>query len=209
MKYVWYASYGSNMNKDRFSCYIEGTQAEGSSEPERGCRNCNPPLEDRSVEMEYPLYFSKQESKWGAGGVAFIGHQPAASSKTIGRMYLITEEQFMDVASQENGIDGLEFDFEKIKEARFLPLTEGWYGTIVYLGDCDGYPIFSFTSNHDMGEEEYVAPAPGYLRTIAKGLKAMGMTDDDILDYLGEKNGLKSVKTREQIKKDSGLAERS
>ncbi len=201
MNYVWYASYGSNMNQDRFSCYIEGKQAEGSSEPERGCRNCEPPLADQPVNIQYPLYFSKQESKWGTGGVAFIGHREGENEKTAGRMYLISEEQFMDVASQENGIDGLEIDFARIKESRFLPLTEGWYGTIVYLGDCEGKPIFTFTSNHDMGEEEFVPPSFAYLKTIAKGLETLGMDRQEVVDYLLEKNGINGFIKGDQLVK--------
>ncbi|MDN4075611.1 hypothetical protein [Fictibacillus terranigra] len=204
MNYVWYASYGSNMNQARFSCYIEGKQAEGSLKPEKGCRNCDPPRADKPVNIQYPLYFSKQESKWGKGGVAFIGHREDEHEKTAGRMYLISDEQFVDVASQENGIEGLAIDFERIKESRFLPLTEGWYGTIVYLGDSDGYPIFTFTSNHDMGEEEFMAPSFAYLKTIAKGLETLGMDRQAVVEYLLTKNGIKGYMTKDQLTK--GLA---
>lgn len=202
MNYVWYASYGSNIDQARFSCYIEGKQAEGSCEIERGCRNAEPPKADRLIDIHYPLYFSKQESKWGKGGVAFIGHRYSEEEKTIGRMYLISEEQFLDVTSQENGLDEIEVDLEEVKDTGFKALTDDWYGRIVYLGECEGYPIYTFTSHYEMGEEAFAVPAFSYLKTIARGLQNGGLNKEEVAAYFLEKNGVKGSLTKEQLLKE-------
>jgi hypothetical protein len=66
-------------------------------------------------------------------------------------------EQFKDIFHQENCIEGMpnqEFpiDANLIQSLKNgLPATsytifeDGWYGTIIYLGDQDGLPILSFT----------------------------------------------------------------
>ena len=40
---VWYASFGSNINVDRFLCYIRGGKPALSNDTERGCRDTRSP----------------------------------------------------------------------------------------------------------------------------------------------------------------------
>lgn len=72
MKYVWYASYGSNLLEERFLCYIRGGQPAGSTESEPGARDPSLPLRSIQFSMPYPLYFAKERTKWGKGGVALF-----------------------------------------------------------------------------------------------------------------------------------------
>ena len=81
--YVWYACYGSNLYKKRFMEYI------------KKCPDPSSPKGDKKILVPYPLYFAKESSRWG-GGVAFIGLRKNRKNPSLGRMYLITEEQFED-----------------------------------------------------------------------------------------------------------------
>jgi len=186
---VWYLSYGSNLSVDRFLCYIEGGAPEGSTEAELGCFDKTPPKENVKMEIPYPLYFSKERSKWGEGGVAFIDHHPVEDEVTIGRKFLITDEQFKEVVAQENNEQGLDIDLDTVIQEGAAKITNGWYGRIMYLGEKDGAPIFTFTSNVPMTEQKIKEPAQAYIRTIANGLMKMGMTEREVSHYLKAKRG--------------------
>lgn len=83
MNLVWYVSYGSNLMEERFHCYIKGGIPAGSNEAEKGCRDHTLPVHNKGCELPYPLYFAKDTSKWGTGGVAFIGHRSTLQRKQL------------------------------------------------------------------------------------------------------------------------------
>src|SRR3990170_1609889 len=113
---VWYASYGSNLlYEDGFLGYIEGKVRRGCREPEKGCKDKTPPRTDKTIDIPFPLYFAERSSKWNNGGVAFISLSRDENNPTVGRMYLITEEQFIDVVKQENGNQEISIDLEEVK----------------------------------------------------------------------------------------------
>ncbi|RFA32660.1 hypothetical protein CAI16_17245 [Virgibacillus dokdonensis] len=188
---VWYVSYGSNLLEERFLCYINGQTPEGSTKPENGCRDHTPPKQTRRIDLPYPLYFAKQQSKWGQGGVAFIDHQQASNEITIGRQYLITEEQFTDVIAQENNIQELHIDFTSIIKENTKTILSSWYGKILYLGTNDGYPIFTFTNPNPMNKETIYSPALTYITVIAKGLLELGLSKNQVVSYLFHKKGIR------------------
>jgi len=47
-EYVWYVGYGSNLNKQRFLCYILGGTPKYGCKPNEGCINKTLPPEVRS-----------------------------------------------------------------------------------------------------------------------------------------------------------------
>ncbi|MDR1611166.1 MAG: gamma-glutamylcyclotransferase, partial [Planctomycetota bacterium] len=96
---LWYASYGSNMLRERFLCYIKGGKFRGRGEDKGGCRDTSLPLEDRPLLIPRQLYFARNSSTWGGRGVAFLDKD--RPGLTLGRMYKITREQFGEVKSQE------------------------------------------------------------------------------------------------------------
>ena len=197
---VWYASYGSNLCSRRFMCYIEGGLLEGASRPHPGCRDKTPPKDDRPIKIPYPLYFARQSSNWGNKGVAFVGLEKEETEPTLGRMYLITEQQFADVVSQENDGAKISMDLQKVKQQGSMVFRESWYGNILYLGDQDGFPIYTFTSEKNIALEAPVAPSPEYLKTVISGLKEVyPVTLDDIVKYLLSKPGIKNSYTREDL----------
>ncbi|MUK90173.1 hypothetical protein GMD78_17510 [Ornithinibacillus sp. L9] len=197
---VWYVSYGSNLCKDRFMCYINGERPPGADRPEVGCTDKTPPKASGKVEMPYALYFSKQRSKWGLGGVAFIDHSITKNEPTIGRKYLITDEQFTEVVAQENNCDFIDINFQKVMTNGFLSIGDGWYGRIVYLGELNGAPMFTFTTNEPMGNMEINTPSAAYLSTIAQGVMELGYKQDEIMDYFLNKKGIKENFTKETLK---------
>jgi hypothetical protein len=198
--YVWYASYGSNIYMERFLCYIRGGVPPGSTKKEKGCRDKTLPKDTQPIDIPYPLYFTKQSKRWG-GGVAFIGHTKDHENLTLGRMYLITKEQFIDVLKQENDYAGSCFiDFKKIKETGKGLVLRSWYGTGIYIGDFDKVPIFTFTAYWDIGMEPFTAPSNDYLRTIALGLiESHSCSNQEIVEYLISKPGIQGNFTKQQL----------
>lgn len=196
---VWYASYGSNLCRDRFLCYIKGGKPEGSAKSEIGCRDKSLPKDDKPIEIPFPLYFAMYSKKWG-GGVAFIGLKKDGKEITLGRRYLITEEQFSDVVSQENYDTRIYVDFKRIKKQGSAVLSNSWYGNIIYLGDREGSPVFTFTASWDITNKPFVAPSADYLKMLALGLKeSYCLSKNKIIEYLIKKEGVKKNFTEEML----------
>jgi len=84
---LWYACYGSNINKERFMKYIEG------------CSDKTPPRDERPFIFDYPIYFSNNSPSWDYKGVAFLDINK--KGKSFGKIYLITKEQFEEIKLQE------------------------------------------------------------------------------------------------------------
>lgn len=85
--YVWYAAYGSNINKNRFMQYINS------------CSDKSAPIEDMPYIIPYELYFASISRTWDHKGVAFINDNKYGV--TLGRVYKITMSQFLEIQSME------------------------------------------------------------------------------------------------------------
>ncbi|KAF0981909.1 hypothetical protein FDP41_011770 [Naegleria fowleri] len=74
--HVWYCSYGSNCNMQRFSVYLNGGKPIGSSlnaPSMSGCRVSSSPLKSQPILLEeYQMIFSRVSRTWHGGGVCFI-----------------------------------------------------------------------------------------------------------------------------------------
>lgn len=190
-KYVWYLSYGSNLSKERFLCYLQGGTPTGSTKCEKGCRDTSLPIKDEPFVFSHPLYFAKNSVRWN-GGIAFIKKEATKDTKTYGRMYLITEEQFMDIISQENNVVDIKIDFDEVKKLHHLKVSNGLYGQIIHIGDKGGFPIFTFTSIDDDSEIIFKKPSTAYLNTIVSGLKeTFQMEQIEAIKYLSKSKELK------------------
>ncbi len=166
-EYVWYVSYGSNMLKERFMCYIEGGSFEGSRY-RQPCNDTTPPAAAKAVEIPYDMYFGNYSGSWDGCGVSFL--DTTRKGKALGVAYLITKDQFSHVSAQENG---------------GRPPQEGysWYENIIDLGEMDGFEVKTITNNE---LRQYNEPSPAYWDTLLQGIKENwpDMSDDDIEDYL-------------------------
>jgi hypothetical protein len=197
-KYIWYACYGSNLLEERFNCYIQGGKPKGSIKNYDGCRNKSLPVCSEKIYLPYELYFAKESSTWNNGGVAFIKNTNS-KIETLGRMYLITEEQFIDVAKQETNtkID-LAIDFEKaIKEDSTIFKDKSWYGKLIYLGKQNEIPIFTITAEKKFQDNK---PYKNYLKTIIEGIKETFNHDEmTIIEYLINKEGVSDNYSIEEL----------
>lgn len=86
-EYVWYACYGSNINKARFMQYIES------------CSDTTPPVESRPFIFNHNIYFAKTARGWQNCGKAFL--DDTAPGNAFGRVYKITLSQFNEIKHRE------------------------------------------------------------------------------------------------------------
>ena len=202
-KHFWYASYGSNLWEERFLCYIRGGQPEGATKSYPGCTDKTLPMDKEEIYICSEMYFAKSSGNWEHGGVAFIKTHFDEQHQTLGRMYLITKEQFIEVVKQETDFKGeLMIDFDKAISDGSLVFREGsWYGFIIYLGNRYDHPIFTFT--HQDNISPTTKPSNKYLRTIVKGIHETyeHLNTDEIVDYLISKQGVADNYSREELEK--------
>ena len=146
-KLVWYVAYGSNLLRERFMIYINGGRFKANGKPYDGCKNKTPPIKDKPYLLPYELYFGNESPSWDMKGVAFIDANKEGI--TLGRAYLITEEQFLEIQSQEG-------------------CSDKWYGHIVKIAnDSENIPYNSFTSKKRNLENN---PSEKYLKIFHMGL---------------------------------------
>jgi len=189
---IWYAAYGSNIQKKRFMYYIKGGTPRGSSRPHPGCKDQTDPRDDREMRMNRSLYFARRAKDWNDGGVAFVGQDTVEGTGTLGRLYLISAGQFMDIFSQENGLRSASIDFDRVKKKGFLDIAESWYGRVLYAGKESGCPVFTFTSPLPLNDISPNAPSDAYLRTVFAGIwETHRLTIDEIVYYMCTKPGIK------------------
>lgn len=159
------------MSLQRFLCYIQGGRPTGSTKTNPGCSDKTLPLKSESFIIPHKLYFARNSQSWQGGGVAFIRKDKDEHAHTLGRIYLISSQQFNQVVQQENDLDVtpcIKFE-ETIKKQSLTILPGSWYGRILYLGSYMGYPVMTFTGEHDY-LHELSHPSTAYINTIAKGL---------------------------------------
>lgn len=180
---VWYVSYGSNMSEERLSAYLRGGRPPGGKRHNPGARDSTPPRRSVPVDLPGGLYFAGESPQWG-GGVAFYDHDATEHGPTPARAYLITAEQFADVAAQEmhrlpqpgdpleevviGGIDGGRHH-----------VGPGHYETLVEVGQLEEVPMLLFTAPHGIDHVEHTQPSPAYLAMLAEGLRESRAWDED------------------------------
>jgi hypothetical protein len=189
MSHVWYVSYGSNMCAARFACYIEGGLPPGGTRPNPGARDRRMP--ERSIPVDLPgtVYFAGDSPQWG-GGVAFYDHD--RPGKAAARGYLVTAEQFADIAAQE--MYRLPRDGDPLAELVLSPLDggrhalgPGRYETLLDVGEHEGIPLLTFTSPHGLDHVEHTRPSESYLAMVSDGLlESRGWGEVEIAAYLSE-----------------------
>nr|WJZ57287.1 histone deacetylase 5 [Paspalum vaginatum] len=209
--HVWYASFGSNMWKPRFLCYIQGGKAEGMSIPCCGSRDTSSPRETMWKNVPHRLLFGRSSTPcWGTGGVAFLNPEINYSEQSYVCMYKITLEQFNDILFQENRLvledskDGnvvypdspligsSEIEFMSTNKAIHLePIKDSWYSNVLYLGNEDGLPILTMTcpssdiERFKTGELPLVPPSETYSATLVRGLvEGKQLDPDEAANYI-------------------------
>jgi hypothetical protein len=179
---VWYVSYGSNMSAARLTAYLAGGVPPGGSRANPGAHDPTPPRRSVPVDLPGAVYFAGDSPQWG-GGVAFYDHD-AAGGPSAARAYLVTAEQFADIAAQEmyrlpqQGDPLTEVVLGGIDGGRHH-VGPGHYETLVEVGRLDGAPMLLFTSPHGIDHVEHSTPSPAYLAMLADGLRDSRQWDED------------------------------
>jgi len=157
-----YAGFGSNLLYERFMTYIEGGTSRFNHKPYRGCADQAPPKESLPITIPYKMYFGNKSGSWGDAGVSFL--DLTTETKTLGRMYLITKQQFAEVCAQEGQYDN-------------------WYNHVIQLGEHNGIIILTITNRNKRPAYD---PVDNYLDVLKMGLKETypAMTDFKIMKYL-------------------------
>jgi hypothetical protein len=168
---VWYVSYGSNLSRERFDCYLTGGTPPHAGAPNPGARDPSPPAGDRAVALPGTVWFASSSRRWG-GAVAFYDHEARRPGHpTLARAYLLTAGQLLDVAAQELGLPPGSFaDLPAVDADRAVPLDPGRYGTLVGCQPIAGTPAVTLTAPWRLGDEDPGRPSLAYLRTIGGGL---------------------------------------
>lgn len=165
-----------------------------------GCNDKSLPRKVNPVEIPFSLYFAGESLRWG-GGRALI--KSATNGKFAkARAYLITFDQFNDIVAQENWpyeVDKVP-SINKIRTDGSFIVGKGNYSRVVYCGDLQGYPMFSFTS--PVGLTEINKPSAAYLKTIAAGLnEAFGFNGLQSAEYLLDFEGITNNFTLSELAK--------
>lgn len=119
-KYIWYACYGSNINKDRFMEYINS------------CNDKTPPVEDRPFVFNHNIYFAKKSQKWN-GAKAFLDDM--CDGKAYGRIYKITKSQFEQILRAEGTDYTKELQLGKVQGIDVYSFTDAQKNDVTLPSD--------------------------------------------------------------------------
>jgi len=145
-QYVWYLSYGSNLNLKRFYRYIEGGKCEYNDKIYKGCEDKTLSKKNKPKIINYEMYYAKKSGSWDNGGVCFLKPNQDSNIITYARMYLVKYNQFLDIKKQEGK----------------------WYSKEILIGYDEGYPIYTFTNERIL---DRTIPSKKYVDVIYEGLK--------------------------------------
>ena len=198
MTHVWYAAYGSNLHARRLTYYREGGTPPGTDHTYPGFRDPTPPAKTTPLMLPGSIYFAWESQVW-TGGVGFYAAEPTDGwpRGAAARGYLLTEQQFGDLLTQEMYRTPGEADdisLETVLRDGRAQLGPGRYETLVRAGDLDGVPILTFTSSWDPATVELRKPAARYISMIASGLhESHDWTAEKITAYLAELPGIQGL----------------
>lgn len=198
---VWYACYGSNLDAQRFMCYLQGGRYPGNQKEYHGTRDTSAFQATVAYQIPNALYFAKEAHIWGGGGVCFIENS-SSKAQTLARLYLITAGQFSDLHAQEcNQAPGALVDLEQAAQTGSVDLyPEKWYGRVLHLGQEQGQDIFTFTNVADLSDSQ--APAPNYLKSLMRGLAhSHGLKPKEQAEYFAQKRGVAGHWSTEALEK--------
>jgi hypothetical protein len=170
---IWYACYGSNISEERFLKYIQGGQLASCNNFINTYRECildkSPPQRSEPYIINHKLYFSRASRSWCDCGVAFLSPNEDRRYKTFGKLYLISDVQFIHLFTQENGRrEPVNIDFSLLLKNGQLNFNFRLYNQIMLLNHSyNGHPICTFTNS---SEAEFRVPAREYLDYIKKGI---------------------------------------
>ena len=190
---AWYAAYGSNTDEARFRQYLAG------------CTLPCEPADSRPLTLDLPLYFAGTRTRWGEGGVAFVGPDRDLTPTTLARAWLLPVDRIAEVGAQENRlpITQARLDLDAVLAAGAASVYDGWYDAWVACGQLDGIPVVTLTASTRRSPE--ASPPRAYVEVIARGLRTThGMTRKDVASYLKTRTKLATATLMEWQSGGSG-----
>lgn len=186
---VWYAAYGSNVDRQRFLAYLTGGPVAGGAGLQGGARDPTPPQDERPYRFSRPVRFALHSRRWD-GAIALLDHQVAAPG-ALGRRYLITTAQLADVVAQENRRPTTDLPLAELTRDEIHALSDRTYDGLLLVDHDDGVPVVTFTSPRDPIGLTAAAPSAAYLGTIASGIRAThDMAIGDVARWLHSAPGV-------------------
>jgi hypothetical protein len=195
---VWYVAYGSNLSADRFYYYLRGGQPPGAALTYPGARDRSLPREDKAVWIPGVVYFATKSGVWGGGRALY---DPDIPGTAAARAYLITVEQFSDVAAQEMYREpGVDLDLAEIATVGRVHAGDGRYETFILVGHDKQAPMVTFTAPWGIQDVPLLSPSATYLRMLGRGLcEAHGWDQQETAEYLASLPGARDVWTAREI----------
>lgn len=181
------------MHAERFGYYLRGGRLPGRSQLYPGCRDPRDPEQVMPVTLNGQMYFAGESRVW-TGGVAFYDH--TAEGEMPARAYLVTAQQFSDVAAQEMHREpGTDLDLAEVIAHGIARVGDGRYDTLVCAGKADGLPLLTFTAPWKIKDAPLNRPSPAYLRHLAAGLvEAHDWAVDRVEHYLATRPGAQAIR---------------
>lgn len=161
------------MHLDRLNYYLAGGRPPGGLRSYPGCRDPRGPAQTAPVMLPGLMYFATESQVWTGGRAFYDPDHPA--SELPARAYLLTSEQFSDIAAQEMYRDpGADLDLAQVLAHGRARIGPGRYETLVCAGLLDGCPVLTFTApwSSDDGTVGLNPPSAAYLEHIAAGIVA-------------------------------------
>nr|WP_242666519.1 MULTISPECIES: histone deacetylase [Parafrankia] len=201
---VWYVSYGSNLRSSRLAYYLAGGVMPGTTHTYPGCRDRRPPRAAAPLLLPGSVHFALESKVWG-GGMAF--YDPAAPGLAAARAYLLSRQQFVDVAAQEMHREpGGDLDLTALTALTARPgagravLGPGRYETVLLVGYWGPVPLLTFTAPWALADVALTAPSGAYLDMLAAGLgESHGWPPARIAAYLAGLPGARGVWQPDEI----------
>ena len=161
------------MSRGRLACYLQGGRPPGASVTYPGARDTSPPLAEMGIELPGSIYFAGESKVWGGGGMAFYDHE--VPGPTPAKAYLMTAEQFADVADQEmhrtpSANNPLETLACELPVGSSKSVGPGGYETLLVFDRRDSIPMVTFTAPHGSEDVAHTVPTEPYLRMLRRGV---------------------------------------
>lgn len=182
MDAVWYAAYGSNLDRERFLNYLRGGRAVGAARMLPGSRDPADPSGDLPLRIPGTVRFGWESPTWG-GGIAF--YDADATGTVLARAYRLTPEQFVDVAAQEMHLaPGLDLDLAEVLHHGRHTHGPGRCETLHLVGELQQEPVLTFSAS-SWNDVPINQPTGPYLATMVRGLReSHRLSENDIVSCL-------------------------
>ena len=175
---IWYVAYGSNLLADRFESYILGCGDDAVWGGHRGSADATLPADDRQVVVPYPVYFGGHSRRWD-GACCFCPVEPLGDDRlpVVGRAWLVTWGQMVDIVAQENGIPTSAATLPDLvpEPGAAVRVLDGVIDLLLGMDDIDGRPACTLASSNLLPA---APPSPSYRWVMAAGMAEMGLSPE-------------------------------